>query len=424
MKMTLFQHASKNCGDIFGSVTKWDFIEFPFFCLTLFSLLFVLDCPGAKAHEIRGTASVQARFFSNSPIHPGQEQNSFSIAAAPEYIHRFDDGSLFAFLPFVRLDSADPERTHFDVRDLSYTWSKDAWEIRLGIRKEFWGVVESVNLVDIINQIDLVENPESKDKLGQPMVNISFTHDWGTFDFSMLPYFRERTFPGKKGRLRLGLVVDTDNPIYESSAEETHIDFAFRYFHTIQNLDIGISHFVGTSRDPQPKVGIKNGELVIRPFYQQMKQTSVDLLLETGSWIWKFEGIYRDTSTTLDYYALVGGLEYIFDGIWETGMDLGIFLEYLYDERKGAELTVNEDDFLVGLRFAFNDLRLTSIQASAQIDRDTDTWFPVIKASTRLNSKWRLSLRYLGLVDQPSDDVFFDLREDDFFEIELIYFFY
>ena len=424
MKMILLRHALKSYGDFFRVAIKYFFIVFQFPRLTLlFLFIFALICLEVEAHEIRGTVSLQARLFPNPPIHPDQEQHSFSIAAAPEYIHRFDDGSLFAFLPFVRLDSADPESTHFDIRDLSYIWSKDAWDVRVGIRTEFWGVVESVNLVNIINQTDLVENPEMKDKLGQPMLNVSYTHPWGTFDFFMLPYFRERTFSGEKGRLRLGLVVDTDNPIYESAAEEHHIDFAFRYFQSIRELDIGISQFIGTARDPFPTIASQGGQFIIRPLYQQIRQTGVDLLLVTGSWIWKFEGIYRDASITRNYFAMVGGLEYVFDGFLETGMDLGVFLEYLYDHRDGDEFTVNEDDFLVGLRLGFNDLRTTSIQVSALIDRDTGAWFPLIKATTRLDNHWRLSLRYLGLVDQPRSDIFFDLRDDDFFEVELTYYF-
>jgi len=119
---------------------------------------------------------------------------------------------------------------------------------------------------------------------------------------------------------------------------------------------------------------------------------------------------------------MVGGLEYVFDGIWNTGMDLALILEYLYDER-GEQLAVNEDDVVFGFRWAFNDVQGTSIQASITMDLDTDSWFPLIKATTRLSSHWRLSLRYLGLVDQPPEDLFFDLREDDFFEVQLAYFF-
>jgi len=394
------------------------------FCSLLFSPFIFLPIliVQVEAHQIRGKVSIQTRLFSNDPIHSGQEDHSFSLTAAPEYFHQFDNGSLLTFLPFIRVDATDSERTHFDIRDLSYIWPHERFELRVGVRKEFWGVVESLDLVDIINQTDLVESPFGEEKLGQPMVNLSYSAEWGTFDFFLLPYFRERTFPGKKGRLRLGFVVDTDQPLFESAAEENHIDFAFRYFHTIQKLDIGVSHFVGTSRDPLARIGIKDGEFVIRPFYEQISQTGVDLLLVTGNWIWKFEGIYRDASVSTDYLAMVGGLEYVFDGIGGTGMDLAVFLEYLYDDR-GDELSATEDDFLVGLRLAFNDVRGTSVLVAVTQDRDTDARFPVLKATTRLSDHWRFSMEYRGLMNQPREDIFFDLRDDDFFKMELAYHF-
>ncbi len=101
-------------------------------------------------------------------------------------------------------------------RELSWQLVSRSWELRIGVRKVFWGVAESQQLVDIINQTDLVENVDGEDKLGQPMVNIALIRSWGTVDFFLLPWFRERTFPGQVGRLRFAQPVDTDNPAYES----------------------------------------------------------------------------------------------------------------------------------------------------------------------------------------------------------------
>ena len=117
---------------------------------------------------------------------------------------------------------------------------------------------------------------------------------------------------------------------------------------------------------------------------------------------------------------MVGGLEYVFDGIGGTGMDLAVFLEYLYDDR-GDELSATEDDFLVGLRLAFNDVRGTSVLVAVTQDRDTDARFPVLKATTRSSDHWRFSMEYRGLMNQPREDIFFDLRDDDFFKMELAY---
>ena len=94
-------------------------------------------------------------------------------------------------------------------------WLKvfDESELRVGLRKVFWGVTESQHLVDIINQTDLVESLDGEEKLGQPMINYALINDWGTLDLYLLPYFRERTFSGINGRLRSSLYVDTTNPL-------------------------------------------------------------------------------------------------------------------------------------------------------------------------------------------------------------------
>lgn len=56
------------------------------------------------------------------------------------------------------------------------------------------GVGGPVHLVDIINQSDLVENPDGEDKLEKPLVKLTSGLPWraGTLNLFMLPYFRER----------------------------------------------------------------------------------------------------------------------------------------------------------------------------------------------------------------------------------------
>ena len=52
-------------------------------------------------------------------------------------------------------------------------------KFRVGVGKVFWGVTESQHLVDIINQTDLVENIDTEDKLGQPMLETTWLQNWG-----------------------------------------------------------------------------------------------------------------------------------------------------------------------------------------------------------------------------------------------------
>ena len=58
-------------------------------------------------------------------------------------------------------------------------WGESFWELRLGLDRVFWGVAELHNLVDIVNQLDLVEHPRDRPKLGQPMAHLTVSGDWG-----------------------------------------------------------------------------------------------------------------------------------------------------------------------------------------------------------------------------------------------------
>ena len=81
----------------------------------------------------------------------------------------------------------------------------------------------------------------------------------GNVDYERVRYFRERTFPGRKGRLRFGFVVDTDQAQYESAGEEWHTDWAARYSHTFGDWDVGLHYFMGTGRDPSFTLGTGDG---------------------------------------------------------------------------------------------------------------------------------------------------------------------
>ena len=225
-----------------------------------------------------GYISFDTRLFPDDPSYPDQDEQNASVALEPEYYVDWDDGEQrIVFHPFFRYDVNDDERTHGDLREFYWRKTSGDIELKLGVGRVFWGVTESQHLVDIINQTDLVENIDFEDKLGQPMLNLSVNKSWGTLALFVLPYFRERTFPGSDGRLRPQPAVDTDNPIYESGDEEKHVDYAVRWSHYIGDWDIGVAHFSGTAREPLLLPAASAGEVTLRPFYQQIDQTRLDM---------------------------------------------------------------------------------------------------------------------------------------------------
>jgi hypothetical protein len=398
-------------------------MKYLFAILLLFVISQLLTAP-VPAHEFRGDMAAEVRLFGNGPLYPDQERNNGSIAIAPEYYHEWQNGTSFIFSPFLRIDSADSERTHLDIRELNFLILGDPWELRLGIGKVFWGVTEFVHLVDILNQTDLVEDPRGEDKLGQPMVHLSMPSQWGVLDLFMLPYFRERTFPGRDGRLRFPVIVDTGNPVFESGAEENHVDFAIRYSHIFDFFDFGIYYFKGTSRDPLLLPALNpDGRPVLLPFYQLMDQVGMDLQLVAGNWLWKLEALYQDNMTK-NFFSTTGGFEYTFFGVGNTMMDLGIIVEFAYDNRDEEASTSFENDLLGGLRLGVNDAAGTEILAGLGYDLDSRGNVFRLEASRRLSDRLKIFLEGWAFFDIEPDDIYlYSIRDDDFVRVQLFYYF-
>ena len=395
------------------------------------SLLFIfvlnlLFFPPSKifAHEISGYVAGEIRLFPNDALHSGQKEQSSSFFIQPEYYHEFKTGSSFTFVPFFRLDSGDQERTHLDIRELTYLWLKEDFELRVGVRKVFWGVTEFIHLIDIINQTDLVENMDTEDKLGQPMTNFSISRDWGMVDIFWMPFFRERTFAGTGGRMRGATLIDEDRSQYESAAEEWHSDGALRYSNTFDEFDIGLSQFTGTNRDPTLLDGTdSSGSAIKIPKYEQINQTSLDVAYVAGEWLWKLESLYRSGQGNENYFAWAGGFEYTLVGVLDSSMDLGFVGEWLYDDRKGDATTPFENDIASGLRLAVNDAASSEALLGWIQDIDTKARLFFLEASRRLGNNLRLNLEVRLSLDQPNTDFLFGQRKDDLFQTELIYYF-
>jgi len=378
----------------------------------------------ATAGEWSGNVAVEMRGFLHDGVDSRQDQANLSLSALPEYYTEWNNANdTFTFTPFIRIDSDDSERTHADLRELKWTHVGKDWELDLGISKVYWGVTESQHLVDIVNQTDLVENIDGEDKLGQPMARLSLVRDWGIVDLFVLPGFRERTFPGKSGRLRTNPYVDTDLARYEHHQKDDHIDWAARWSHSLDIWDIGLSHFSGTGREPllTPTFN-SDGNLVLSPFYEQIDQTSLDVQATIDSWLLKLEVISREGIGDR-YTALTTGFEYTLYGLFESRHDLGLIAEYLYDDRGNKATTLFEDDLFIGARWALNDSNDTDFIAGFIQDNSSSERVFRIEGSRRLDNGLKLSVESQFFSNIPRISRFAGFRQEDFVQVELAWYF-
>jgi hypothetical protein len=395
--------------------------------------LFANEMASDLEFEVSGNIALEHRYYFDEALYPEQlnhHQSSLSIES--ELYWQWNGGTdSIIFTPFYRVDSQDNHRTHGDIRELAYIHASDDWELRVGIRKEFWGVTEFQHLVDVINQTDGVEDFDGEDKLGQQMVNLSLVRDWGIVDVFLLPGFRERTYAGQEGRLRGPLVVDKNNVSYESSAGQQHLDFALRWSHSVGDYDLGAYWFHGTNREayltPKSQVTMLNSTpYTLQQYYAQMEQLGVDVQATLGDWLWKFEGIFRSTSLE-DFWATQAGFEYSFIGILDSNLDLGLLMEHSWDSRGEVEFgeqgSLMQNDLFVGARLAFNDMQSTEILMGLGSDLDHNAFTFLIEANRRFGDDFIATLVVRLLQSNDKTDLLYALSKDDHAQLSVAWYF-
>lgn len=389
----------------------------------LYSSALCLVSSTLLAADFSGNVALQTQSYFESADQSEQLEQDVSLSVQPKLYQQWNNGddSLEAEV-FARVNSRDEEKNHSDIRQLKWLHVSGDLEWRVGIDTVFWGVTESQNLVDVINQKDTVEGTSNEYKLGQPMIHLTSVNDWGVIDGFILTGFRERTFAGVEGRPRTPFVVDTNLTQYESSDKAQHIDYAIRYSHYIDSIDFAVSYFDGTQRDPLLSATTVAGKTVLKPYYPQMQQLGIELQSINEAWLWKFEGITRNNNVK-SYNALTAGFEYTFYGVQESAIDVGTIVEYLHDSRGDAASTPFNNDLFFGARMTFNDIQSTSVLAGMIYDVKNNTNILRVEAERRIGDKLKLSaeLYLYGAIDRV--DPFKAFEKDNALQIEMAYFF-
>ena len=403
----------------------------------ILALVFAVEAWAEIDHEFSGRINLESRWFPEAGAHSGQRSHASGFVAVPKLYLEDAAGRSLTLAPFFRYDNTDSRRTHADLREayllLFGAIGAGEWELRAGIDQVFWGVTESQHLVDIVNQVDLVEHPAGEAKLGQPMVYLTWSSDWGVMEILGLPYHRARTFPGRAGRLRLPLVVEAEQVEYESEAKERHVDFAARYSHSFGLLDMGVSAFNGTSREPALKALLDSSgtPVAFGQYYAQIRQFGLDAQLTVGSWLFKLEAIQRTGARNLsgreeDYVASVLGGEYTFYSVFGSAADLSLLGEWNYDGR-GRNATPSrspstlENDLFFAARLAFNDVQSSEIVASMLGDVDRSTRALAVALERRIAERWSANLEWIYLLNIDPADIHYETRRDSFVDLSLMY---
>ena len=391
--------------------------------LLIATLLLAAGC-AAPAIEASGHVAADGRAFFFAPKYAGQDQGTtVSLVAEPQFQAKTDDDEhTLTLRPFYRLDPSDEKRSHADVRQASYRLSLEHFEAGAGAGTFTWGVLESYRPTDVMNQTDFVEAIDGTQKLGQPFAEIGWIGESAALRLYYLPYFRERTFQGLRGRPRFPSPIDTDNPVFGTKNKQWEPSAAARFTLNAGDFYFGAGLYTGLSREPTFIAELTTGQVV--PRYDRMHQGSVDAQYTIGPVVFKAESFFRlwSSDQLRAWAGGGGGVDYtIFKIAGEA--DLTFAAEYLFDTRPvSAPITFFDHDAFGGVRLAFNDTASTEIVMGGIFDVLDGTTFARAQASRRVGEHWRVSLGgnvFLG----PSGKLESSFRRDDYASARLAYFF-
>jgi len=376
--------------------------------------------------EVGGRISSEIRLFPEAPLFAAQEGAwvSPSVAFAPELeIESENRRWRLVGEGFFRLDAHDDNRSHIDVRELGVSYLGDRFTAFAGAGQVFWGVTELRHLVDVVNQVDLVEDLDGEDKLGQPMASLTLERDWGVLDIYLLPYFRERTFPGRDARLRGPL------PVRRQAANAAgqgrwNADFAVRAFRSVGNLDLGVSFFRGTSREPRfGAVPTTLGGLELVPEYDRIDQVGVDAQWTGASTLFKLEAMSRGGHPER-IHAITGGIEHTLYQVFGTDGDLGIVAEVVLDSRgDAAPPTLFDHDAFLGGRWALNDAADTDVLGGSMVDLSTGETLVLLEAERRVGFDWSIRADARLFLHTAAASLMDGVRQDGFISISMTRYF-
>lgn len=358
-------------------------------------LVTAVTSPGAvwaeEEDELNNTITYSSAFFTDEPQTGADRPQISALSIESEVFLDLTDRLSFTALPYLKYEHLSEDNLHLDLRELYFRYSADNWDLRAGITREFWGVTESRNLVDTLNQSDFVADFAGDEKLGQPMVAVNWFSDYGTFGFYYLPEFREREFASVDSRPRSLFVQDESLTTYESADGKNKPEFALRWSGNLGIWDLGVHYFDGTKRQPLLTIPDPT-QPVAATRYQTVQQIGIDAQATSGALLSKLEVLWQTGDEIDTHVETVGGIEYTFSQLAGTEIEIGLLTEFLYDSRQEDSDHQFQNDALAGFRVVFNDENSTELLASTIIDLDNSAKFFQVEFDRRIGRNFTVGL--------------------------------
>ena len=121
----------------------------------------------------------------------------------------------------------------------------------------------------------------------------------------------------------------------------------------------------------------------------------------------------------MDYAAATGGFEFTQYGVFDSAVDVGYLIEYLWDERNERSDNGFDNDLFLATRIAANDVKDSTLLGGVVVDLDKGSRFISLEASRRLTGSSKISIEARLFNNIAGDDrVLLPIAQDDYLQVE------
>ncbi|MBG6886122.1 hypothetical protein [Pseudomonas aeruginosa] len=379
------------------------------------------DAAAQAEHSLAAKLAIKGYYF---PSDPATELEARELPVTRgfgvdyQYVDSWDSLRMRVVANPRYLSSSDRDpRPSFYWDELYLLLEQEGREAKLGRIKEHWGVMETRQLVDVINTYDNLDGLQPEEKLSQKALKLGSLMGPGHLSLYLLDGFEPTQFYAEPSRFAPYRVRPTTDYIHGGNPDS--LDIAARYFMSLSDLDIGLSYFKGTNRTPAFR---QEGESLVAQ-YTEVSQWGLDAIWVDGQWLYKLEALDQRVSDS-DYNSrkLSVGVEYGINRVLGEA-DLSLIGEYHRDrDNELAPVSIFDRKFLLGGRLQFNDRYLSSVFLGFTAQA-SDTKNNMINASLDLglSDALRAGLSAVYIDSSGSDDTWDALSGDSHVSVELSY---
>ena len=182
--------------------------------------------------------------------------------------------------------------------------------------------------------------------------------------------------------------------------------------------------FLGYSRSPSVDILLVDGKLQFEPNYQRVRQIGGTIQKTSDATLYKLEWVakvgQKDAKLKRSsYFASVIGFEHtLYKSIGDSG-DVGLIMEYNYDNRRSRSSDTLQDDIFIAGRLTLNDSDDTQMLFGSIIDLDGDGQIYQLDFGRRLNDSLTFGIKGSIYQNGKYNSNIYILRQDSWVEINL-----